>query len=222
MIAGTSANITISAAASAEHIYYWSNNVGRLPSSTGLSPILNSDRTLANVQPADAGTYSVTASNEVDAVTTNFTIADSIQDTSDFQNRRHHSLQMSEIPPVPIFDWPAARPPNLSMVGFKNNVLISGAPPRYSIIGCILADIAAAKYSVIVDVASTLTSSSAKLAIYSTMMAGTLVLPANNGTGVCVDAYFEISFNQTPSVGNVGVVHIYDASNPVPRWMRST
>ncbi|HEY3760201.1 MAG TPA: pectinesterase family protein [Verrucomicrobiae bacterium] len=204
VIAGNSTNITVSAIAVPSATYYWSNNIGSLIQS-GPSPIL----TLANVQPLDAGTYSVTASNEVSMVTSNFTIAVivtpsiSSQPTNVLLNAgdpANFSVTASGTP-TPAYQW------------YKNNILISGATAaNYSIASVALTDIA--EYSVTVsNAAGTVTSSNAKLAIYSTML-GTPALPANNATGLCVDTYFQISFNTTPAPGNAGAVRIYDASNP--------
>ena len=206
VIAGNGTNVTVVGGGVPAPVYFWYDNNANLIQS-GASVTL----ALSNLQLANGGTYSVTASNYLGTASTNFTIniivppcisqqpSNVLVNVGDPVN--FYVVEGGCAVPAPTYRW------------YKNGSLISGATAtNYSIGSVALTDIA--NYTVVVsNAAGSVTSPNTKLAINSTMT-GTPTLPANNGTGVCVDTYFNISFNQTPSIGNVGKVRIFDASNP--------
>ena len=204
VIAGTATNITVTATGSPTPAYYWYDNNSNLLQS-GSSAVL----TLANVQPANAGTYSVVASNYLGAASTNFTINVIVTPVISNQpvslllyagNPASFSVTASGTPP-PTYQW------------YKNNNLMAGATEtNFSIASVGLGDIGT--YTVVVsNSAGAVTSSGAVLAIYSTMT-GTPAAPSNNAGGICLDTLLSISFSQAPSVGNTGAVNIYDTAIP--------
>jgi hypothetical protein len=204
VIAGHSTNITVSATGSPSPVYYWYDNNNNLLQSGAAATL-----TLANVQPANAGTYSVVASNYLGNPSSNFVInvivtpSISSQPTNLLLNvgdPANFSVTATGTP-APTYQW------------YKNNVQIGGATAtNYSIGSVTLGDIGT--YTVVVsNSAGATTSSNAVLAEYSTMT-GTPTSPSNNATGVCRDTLLTITFSQAPAVGNTGAVKIYDASNP--------
>ena len=165
-----------------------------------------------NLQLANAGTYTVTASNYLGTASTNFSIGIIVppcisqQPTNVLVNAGDPvSFSVTEggcAVPAPAYQW------------YKNSVLIPTATgTTYSIASVSLSDIAS--YSVVVsNSAGTATSTGAKLAIYSTSLAATSLLPANNSTGICYDTPLYVTFNEPVSVVNSGKIRIYNAANP--------
>jgi hypothetical protein len=207
VISGNGTNFTATCLASPTPLYYWyDNNNNLIQSGIGSTLALN------NLQLANAGTYSVTASNYLGTASNNFTVtvivppcisqqpSNVLVNVGDPVN--FYVAEGGCASPAPTYQW------------YKNGTLIpSATATNYSISSVALTDIA--NYTVVIsNSAGSVTSAKAKLGIYSTTISGTPLLPANNGTGLCIDTYLEMSFNQTPSVGNSGKVHIYDASNP--------
>jgi len=207
IVSGQGTNVTVLAIASPAPTYYWlDNNNNLLQSGSAFTLALN------NLSPANAGTYTVIASNYLGTATTNFTIGIIVppcisqQPTNVLVNVgdpvTFSAAEGGCASPAPNYQW------------YKNGTPISGATSTsYSIASVALSDIA--YYTVgISNSAGVVISSAAKLAIYSTAMTGSPVLPASTSTGVCVDTYLQISFNEPPTIGNVGKVNIYDTANP--------
>ena len=207
VITGQGTNFTASSIAAPTPTLYWfDNNNNLLQSGAGVTLALSS------LQLANGGTYSVIASNYLGTASTNFTVTVIVppcisQQPGSVLVNAGDPVNFSVVEggcavPAPAYQW------------YKNGNVISGATATsYSITSAALSDIA--YYTVgISNSAGSVTSSGAKLAMYSTSMTGTPSLPANNAPGLCVDTYLSITFNQAPSVGNVGQIRIYDASNP--------
>jgi hypothetical protein len=207
VIVGQGTNITVSATGSPNPTFLWYDNNGNL-----LQAGPGFTLALANLQLSSAGTYSVIASNSLGTAPANFTIniivppciaqapSNALVNVGDPVN--FYVVEGGCALPAPTYQW------------YKNGTLIPGATAtNYAIANVALTDIG--NYTVgISNAAGVVTSPAATLAIYSTVINGTPLLPANNGTGLCVDTYLEITFNQTPAVGNTGKVRIYDAANP--------
>lgn len=207
VISGQNTNISVNSMGSPSPTYYWyDNNNNLIQSGSGFT------LALSNLQLANAGTYSVIASNYLGTASTNFTIGIIVppcisQQPSNVLVNVGDSVNFYVAEggcalPAPTYQW------------YKNGTLISGATAtNYSIASVALTNIA--NYTVVVsNSAGAVASSGAMLAIYSMTISGTPLLPANNSTGICLDTYLEITFNQTPSVGDAGTVRIYDTSNP--------
>ncbi len=190
VIAGTGAtNIYVNSNWVPSPLFYWYDNSSSLIQS-GPSPTL----TLANLQLANAGAYSVTAGNSAGMVSSNFTVVVIVTPSISSQptdlllhlgDPANFSVTASAVP-GPAYQW------------FKNNTLIPGATAtNYSIASVAYSDIAT--YSVVVsNSAGTITSAGAVLAIYSPTMAGTPASPGNGASGICYDTPLFITFNQAP------------------------
>lgn len=204
IIAGQGTNFTVTATGAPTPAYYWYDNNSNLLQS-GSSPILP----LSNVQPANAGTYSVVASNFLGTAATNFTV--NVIVTPAISNQPQ-SLLLNVGAPANFSVIAGGTPPPTYQWYHNGDLIQNATATNYSIGSVGLGDIGT--YTVVVsNTAGSVTSAGAVLAVYSTMT-GTPAAPANNATGVCIDTLLSISFSQTPSVGNTGTVKIYDAANP--------
>jgi hypothetical protein len=203
VIAGNGTNIFVNTfAAPTPTVYWYDNNSNLLQSGPGTA------LSLANLQLANAGTYTVVSSNSAGSVLANFTVnvivtpAISSAPTNLLLNLgdpANFSVTASGVP-QPTYQW------------YKNNVPIPGATAtNYSIASVVFTNIGS--YSVVVSNAAGTVSASAYLAIYSSMT-GTPAAPVNGATNVCVDTPLNITFSQTPSIGTTGKINIYDSSNP--------
>ncbi|HTB84106.1 MAG TPA: pectinesterase family protein [Candidatus Sulfotelmatobacter sp.] len=207
IVSGHGTNVTVSALASPNPVYFWLDNNNNLLQ-MGSSFTLN----LTGLTTANAGTYTVIASNYLGTATTNFTIGIivppciSAQPTNVLVNLGDPvNFSVTEggcASPAPTYQW------------YDNGSVIGGATSTsYSIPGAQFANIGS--YTVVIsNAAGTVTSVGANLAIYSTNMTGMPVIPANNGTSLCLDTWLSLTFNQNATVGNTGKVKIFDASNP--------
>ncbi len=201
--AGSSTNIFVNTFAAPTPTVYWYDNSSNLLQS-GPSTLLS----LANLQLANAGTYTVVSSNGAGSVLANFTVtvivtpAISSSPTNLLLNvgdPANFSVTASGIP-SPTYQW------------YKNGAPIPGATAtNYSIASVVLTNIGT--YSVVVSNTAGAVSASAYLAIYSSMT-GTPTSPVNGAANVCVDSLLRMTFSQAPGVGNTGKINIYDASNP--------
>jgi hypothetical protein len=208
IISGHNTNVTVTALGSPAPTYYWYDNNNNLIQS-GPSATL----ALNNLQLANAGTYTVTASNYLGNPSTNFTINIIVppcisQQPSNVLVNVGDPVTFSVVEggcavPAPAYQW------------YKNgNPIGSANGTSYSVASAALSDIAF--YSVIIsNSAGFVTSANAKLAIYSTTLTGGPSQPANNSTGVCYDTPLYITFNGPVTVANSGKVRIYNINNPV-------
>jgi hypothetical protein len=204
VVAGNNTDILVNTYAAPTPVVYWYDNNSNLIQS-GVSTVL----TLTNLQPANAGTYLIVSSNSAGSASSNFTI--NIVVTPSISSQPTNLLLNVGDPAS--FSVTASGIPSPSYQWYKNGSPISGATgTNYSIGSVALTNIGT--YSVVVsNSAGSVTSSGAVLAIYSPM-SGIPTSPANDATGVCVDTLLQVTFNQTPSVGNTGQINIYNASNP--------
>src|SRR5262249_42125752 len=65
------------------------------------------------------------------------------------------------------------------------------------------------------NAAGSVTSSPAKLTVYSTTLAATAFTPTNGATGICIDTPLYITFNNPISSVNAGAVRIWNTTNQV-------
>ena len=200
-------NVTTSVAASGNSLsYQWQRNsqpiVGN-PSAT--TPTLN----LTNVQLSDAGSYTAVVSNPGGSVTSNPVTL---------------NVSVDPVPPPPSIttqpadtNAPIGSPSSLSVAAtgdglfyqwFKNGALIPGA--TQATLGFASAQVTdSASYHVVVSNSSgSVTSSTAKLLVVSTMQA-TGFAPSNFASEVDVDAPLYITFNQPPAVGTTGRLRVF-------------
>ena len=205
VIAGNGTNVTVVATGTPGPVYFWYDNNGNLiQSGSGYT------LALSNLQLTNAGTYSVIASNYLGTASTNFTISIIVppcisQPPSNVLVNVGDPVNFYVVEggcglPAPAYQW------------YKNGNLILGATStNYSIASVVLTDIG--NYTVIVSNSAGSVTNSAFLAINSGII-GTPLSPANNASGVCYDTPLYLSFNETPSVGNVGKIRIYNTANP--------
>jgi pectin methylesterase-like acyl-CoA thioesterase len=200
-------NVTMSVAASGNSLtYQWQRNGTAINgNASATTPTLN----LTNVQLSDAGSYTALVSNTSGGVTSQPVTL---------------NVSVNPVPPPPSITTqpadttaPVGNPSSLSVAAtgnglfyqwFKNGALITGA--TQATLGFASAQVAdSADYYVVVSNSSgSITSSTAKLLVVSTMQV-TSVAPSNYASGVDVDAPLYLTFNQAPAVGSTGRLRVY-------------
>jgi hypothetical protein len=207
IISGQGTNVTVSAIAAPAPTYYWlDNNRNLLQSGSSFTLTLN------NLLPANAGTYTVIASNYLGTASTNFTIGIIVPPCIS-QPPTNVLVNLTDPVTFSVMEGGCASP-SPTFQWYKNGAPIPGeTSPSYSIASVTFADIA--DYTVgISNSAGVIISGAAKLAIYSTNMTGSPVWPANHSSGLCVDTWLKLNFNQNPAIGKTGKISIFDAANP--------
>jgi pectin methylesterase-like acyl-CoA thioesterase len=200
-------NVTMSVAASGNSLtYQWQRNGNAIVgNASATTPTLN----LTNVQLTDAGSYTALVSNTSGGVTSQPVTL---------------NVSVDPVPPPPAItaqpsdtNAPVGSPTSLSVAAtgnglfyqwFKNGALIPGA--TQSSLGFASAQVTdSADYYVVVSNSSgSVTSSTAKLLVVSTMQA-TGFAPSNYASGVDIDAPLYLTFNQPPAVGTTGRIRVY-------------
>ena len=203
-------NVTMSVAAGGNALtYQWQRNGAAISgNASAATPTLN----LTNVQLTDAGSYTALVSNASGGVASNPVML---------------NVSVDPVPPPPsITTQPAdtTAPVNsstgLSVAAtgdglfyqwFRNGALIPGATQAtLPFASAQVSD--SADYSVVVSNSSgSVTSTSAKLLVVSTMQA-TGFAPSNFASNIDVDAPLYVTFNQAPSVGSTGRIRVYSDS----------
>jgi len=205
-IAGNNAAFTVLASAAPAPDYYWfdiNTNLIAYATTATLS--------LANVQYADRGVYSVIVSNRAGTATTNLTLNVIVRPTISAQpqnlvvtngNGASFSVTATGIP-APGYQWlKNGAPISGNASALTSNLTIAATSPS---------DIAS--YSVLVtNAAGSITSSNATLTVASTM-AAVVLAPTNGATNVCYDTPLYITFDRAPSLRNAGQVRIYSVTN---------
>ncbi|HEX8190606.1 MAG TPA: pectinesterase family protein [Pyrinomonadaceae bacterium] len=203
-------NVTMSVAASGNALaYQWQRNgtaIGGNASAT--TPTLN----LTNVQLTDAGSYTALVSNASGGV-----------------NSQPVTLNVSvePVPPPPSItaqpadtNAPAGTPSSLSVAAagnglfyqwFKNGALIPGATQATLPFASAQVADSADYYVVVSNSSGSVTSTTARLLVVSTMRA-TGFAPSNYASGVDVDAPLYLTFNQPASVGSTGRIRVFSES----------
>jgi len=203
-------SVTMSVAASGNSLtYQWQRNgttIGGNASAT--TPTLN----LTNVQLTDAGSYTALVSNTSGGIASQPVAL---------------NVSVDPVPPPPAIttqpsntNAPVGSASSLSVAAtgnglfyqwFKNGALIPGA--TQSTLGFASAQVAdSADYYVVVSNSSgSVTSSTAKLLVVSTMQA-TGFAPTNYASGIDIDAPLYLTFNQAPTAGSTGRLRVYSES----------
>ncbi len=199
--------ITMSVAATGNSLtYQWRRDGAAIVgNASATQPTLN----LTGVQLSDAGSYTALVSNPSGGVASQPVTL---------------NVSVDPVPPPPAITTqpadtkaPAGSPSSLSVVAtgdnlfyqwFKNGALIPGA--TQASLGFANAQVGdSADYYVVVSNSSgSVTSTTAKLLVVSTMQA-TGFTPVNFASNVDVDSPLSINFNQAPSVGNTGRLRVY-------------
>ncbi|HEX8290418.1 MAG TPA: pectinesterase family protein, partial [Pyrinomonadaceae bacterium] len=200
-------NVTMSVAASGNSLsYQWRRNGAAIAgNASAATPTLN----LSNVQMSDAGQYTALVSNASGGVASQPVTL---------------NVSVDPVPPPPAItaqpadtNAPVGSAAGLSVAAtgnglfyqwFKNGALIQGATqPSLNFASVQVSD--SANYHVVVSNSSgSVTSSTARLLVVSTMQA-TGFAPANYASGVDVDAPLTLTFNQPPAVGSGGRLRVY-------------
>lgn len=200
-------NVTMSVAATGNSLtYQWRRDGAALVgNASATTPTLN----LTNVQLGDAGSYTALVGNASGGVASQPVTL---------------NVSVNPVPPPPSIttqpadtNAPAGSPTSLSVAAtgdglfyqwFKNGALISGATSAtLNFANPQVGD--SADYTVVVSNSSgSVTSTTAKLLVVSTMQA-TGFAPSNFASNVDVDAPLYIDFNQTPAVGSTGRLRVY-------------
>jgi pectin methylesterase-like acyl-CoA thioesterase len=203
-------NVTMSVAASGNALaYQWQRNgtaIGGNASAT--TPTLN----LTNVQLSDAGSYTALVSNTSGGVTSQPVTL---------------NVSVDPVPPPPSIttqpadtNAPVGSATSLSVAAtgnglfyqwFKNGALIPGATQAALNFASVQVADSADYYVVVSNSSGSVTSSTAKLLVVSTMQA-TEFAPSNYASGVDVDAPLYLTFNQPPAVGSTGRLRVYSES----------
>lgn len=209
VIQGNSTSFTVSATAAPVPVYYWfDNNANLIPSATTATLTLN------NVQPSQAGTYSVVVSNYLGTATTNVTVSVIVPPNINTQPTNVTVTVGSSA----IFSVGAGGVPTPTYQWLKNNVAISSSVNSTATNATfIIASVAAsdtANYSVaIVNAAGSTNSVIVALTVNSTNLSATALNPANGATGICYDTPLYITFSQTPVLNTLGKIRIYNVTN---------
>src|SRR5215207_2433934 len=200
----------MSVAASRDSLtYLWQRNgtpIGGNVSAT--TPTLN----LTNVQLSDAGSYTALVSNTSGGVTSQPVTL---------------NVSVDPVPPPPSITTqpadttaPVGGASSLSVAAtgdglfyqwFKNGALIPGATQAALNFGSAQVADSANYYVVVSNSSGSVTSSTARLLVVSTMQA-TGFAPSNYASGLDVDAPLYLTFNQPPAVGSTGRIRVYSES----------
>jgi pectin methylesterase-like acyl-CoA thioesterase len=200
-------NVTMSVAASGNSLsYQWQRNGTAIAgNASATTPTLN----LTNVQLSDAGSYTAVVSNASGGVTSQPVTL---------------NVSVDPVPPPPAIttqpahtNAPVGSATSLSVAAtgnglfyqwFRNGTLLQGATgASLNFASVQVAD--SADYNVVVSNSSgSVTSSTARLLVVSTMQATTFA-PSNYASGVDVDAPLYLTFNQPPAVGSTGRLRVF-------------
>jgi pectin methylesterase-like acyl-CoA thioesterase len=205
-------NATFSAAVSANPLptIQWQTDGTNIPGATASTLVVTNVQYPAN----DQQVYSIIASNSFDNVTNSATLTVIVPPTIAVEplnvvvtNTQSASLSVTvsgAVPPA-SYQWK------------KNNNPISPAlngtatNATFTIASASPGDTAA--YSVtITNLAGATNSASVTLTVNSTMSA-TALSPTNGSTGICYDTPLSITFDQPPTLNNIGAIKIYNVTN---------
>lgn len=219
VIQGQTATISAGVAGSPTPTEQWQFNGTNLvdgprPNGDGISGSQTTTLVITNVQyPTSQGQYSIVASNRAGLLTNNMTLTVIVppgitQQPSNITVLNGQPASFTVVAtgvPAPTYQWKKGgvpMNPATNSTATNATLMIASAAPS---------DIAI--YTVVVsNPAGSQVSSPATLTVNSTM-AFTTLAPANGATGVGYDTPLYITFDRPPSVGNVGNITIYDASN---------
>ena len=180
-----------------------------LENGTPISGATSNPLILTSVQYAQNGyIYSLVASNSAGIVTNSMTLSVIVTPSISVQpvsvtvingQPASFSVTASGVP-APVYQWR------------RNGTAIPNATNTTYALGSVtLAE--TGDYTVLVtNVAGSVTSSVAVLAVYSTMTVASLS-PANSATGVIYDTPLTITFSQVPSLRSAGTIKIFAATN---------
>lgn len=201
--AGQGATFSVTSYGSSPVAYQWKKD------GTAIAGATSATFAIAAAAVADAGSYTVTASNSAATVTSgaavltvNTTPAITTQPASVTLNAGQNATfsVVATGSPAPTYQWK------------RNGASINGATSStYTVTGATLADTGV--YTVtLTNSVGAVTSAAAVLAIPSTMGA-TAVSPAIGATGVNTDTLLSVTFDRVPVIGKTGRIRIYRTSD---------
>ena len=205
-LAGTAYSLSVIASASQPATYQWYQN------GTAVSGATSSTLAFASLIPANAGSYTVTITNSLGAVTSN--AATLVVQYVPIITAQPAGANVSAGSPVTLAVTVDALPA-ATYQWKKNGVAISNATgSSYTIASAAATD--TGNYTVTVtNLAGNVTSSIAAVNVLSSSLAvtGSSVVAATAG-GAYPETPITVTFNQAIAAGLTGAINIYDAANP--------
>ncbi|HVM62204.1 MAG TPA: pectinesterase family protein [Verrucomicrobiae bacterium] len=184
----------------------WYDNGVPIPGATGESLILTNVQYLTQ----NGHTYSIIATNEAGSASNSAVLYVLVPPTISAQPQSLvitntqgacFSVVSTDGVPAATFQW------------YFNNALISGATSSTFCIASAVATNMGTYYVVASNSVGGATSIGATLTVDS-MMTALSLSPTNGATGVCYDTPLYITFDQPPLLRDLGMIRIYDTTNP--------
>ena len=203
VIAGNPAQFTVTVAGSSPLSYQWFKQGVAIAGATGAT------YTIANVNAADAGSYTVSATNVAGSVTSNPAVLTVITPPLVVTQPLSQTVNAGS---AVTFTVVANGTAPLTYQWRKNGSEIAGATAAT----LNLANVQAADagvYSVVVgNGGGSATSAGATLTVTDPALAVAALFPANGATNLPIDVPLKITFGAAPMLGSSGIIRIRDAA----------
>ncbi len=203
VVAGSPAQFTVVAEGSSPLAYQWRKDGAAIPGAT------NETYTIASATGADAGSYTVTVTNAAGGVTSDPATLTVITQPSIVTPP---ASQMVNAGATATFTVIASGTAPLTYQWRKNGAAIPGATTDTLTLNNVQAADAAAYSVVVSNAAGSAPSPPATLTVVDPALTVAALFPANNATGLPIDAPLKISFSVAPALGQSGLIQIHDAA----------
>ncbi len=203
VVAGAQAQFTVAAEGSSPLEFQWRKDGAAIPGAT------NATYTIASATASDAGSYSVTVTNSAEGATSDPATLTVITPPSIVTPPAPQTVNAGA---TATFTVVASGTPPLNYQWRKNGADIPSATTDTLTINNVQAADATAYSVVVSNAAGSVTSHAATLTVVDPALAVTALFPANNATGLPVDAPLKITFGAAPTLGTSGLIQIHDAA----------